>query len=550
MLSLTKKLIPILLALLLVSGCGGEAAPSSSPAPPPAQSRPESSPAPEEETLPAEAAEEADRLALLYETYCGGRAMSGGVFADGRGIYPTEDLAFGWLLEAGLLESRWNEETRCWDIPCSLLDEVNRFFFETMEPFPDGLSEEMVHYAGGPRRLPYTLGEGRDLRLAREKDGSVSRTYHRRMEGEVLTPVTYRFVPARAETVPEVLRGAYQPGDTVYRIAEVTQRPDLLPGHANDIIEIAAPEELLAAAERINRGDYADRHAIYRLTADIDLAGVDWTPMGRNLPVLGEGDERDPNPAGFSGVFDGQGHVIRNLTVTEERGRELTGRQPGGSAEQGCGGAGLFFAVGAEGVVKDLVLEDADIRLPMERPGAGGCTAGLAAAFCRGELQNVAVRGKIRAPYEVGGLVGTLTGPYETAGSAAAGAVTGCTADVEVTGYDTAGGLVGTLHYGTLRNSAAYGTVTAAGITSPYPEEMPRNIGGVVGLSVEGKVDNCHGGAAVRTLVPARCVGSFCGLAEGGGIHASTVDRGRAGSWEPVGDYYRLEPEAPEVWFN
>ena len=36
-------------------------------------------------------------------------------------------------------------------------------------------------------------------------------------------------------------------------------------------------EELVAAAERINQARYQDRFDTYLLTADIDLAGVEWT---------------------------------------------------------------------------------------------------------------------------------------------------------------------------------------------------------------------------------------------------------------------------------
>lgn len=42
----------------------------------------------------------------------------------------------------------------------------------------------------------------------------------------------------------------------------------------------------------------------YRLTADVDLAGLDWTPIGTSTYP-------------FAGVFDGNGHSIKNLTLTK-----------------------------------------------------------------------------------------------------------------------------------------------------------------------------------------------------------------------------------------
>ncbi|MDR2559162.1 MAG: Ig-like domain-containing protein [Oscillospiraceae bacterium] len=56
-------------------------------------------------------------------------------------------------------------------------------------------------------------------------------------------------------------------------------------------IPISNREELLAIDDNLS-GDY-------HLTADIDLAGSQWTPLGT-----------------FTGTLDGRGHVIRNLTIT------------------------------------------------------------------------------------------------------------------------------------------------------------------------------------------------------------------------------------------
>jgi len=48
----------------------------------------------------------------------------------------------------------------------------------------------------------------------------------------------------------------------------------------------------------------------YHLTADIDLSGSEWVPIGSSS-------------ASFRGIFDGQGHVIKNLTITQGTGRGL-----------------------------------------------------------------------------------------------------------------------------------------------------------------------------------------------------------------------------------
>lgn len=149
-------------------------------------------------------------------------------------------------------------------------------------------------------------------------------TYQRQSDRGILTPVTYRFVCCELEEVPPLFEETFQPGDTLFQLVSVTQRTDLLPEQESQVIEISTAEELLAAAKRINESGYLQQNDTYLLTADIDLTGVEWTPIGFNERVLTFQDEddpeRDPSRQGFNGVFDGQGHTITGLTITEEQG--------------------------------------------------------------------------------------------------------------------------------------------------------------------------------------------------------------------------------------
>ena len=80
---------------------------------------------------------------------------------------------------------------------------------------------------------------------------------------------------------------------------------------APGVIEIATAEELAAVNE--------DLTADYVLTADIDLRGEEWTPLGAFAPS-GETEEEQetPDPAvAFTGTFDGNGHTISNLTISQ-----------------------------------------------------------------------------------------------------------------------------------------------------------------------------------------------------------------------------------------
>lgn len=70
----------------------------------------------------------------------------------------------------------------------------------------------------------------------------------------------------------------------------------------SDSIPISTRDELEAIKNNLS--------GKYHLTADIDLSGSDWTPIGDN-------SDNSKNSR-FTGVFDGQGYTIYNLTVSEE----------------------------------------------------------------------------------------------------------------------------------------------------------------------------------------------------------------------------------------
>lgn len=71
-------------------------------------------------------------------------------------------------------------------------------------------------------------------------------------------------------------------------------------------LEIGLPEELLDFARMVNSGELSGRADVkVRLTADIDLTGHQWTPIG-----LGK--------AQYAGRFDGCGHTISAVTIQKK----------------------------------------------------------------------------------------------------------------------------------------------------------------------------------------------------------------------------------------
>lgn len=78
---------------------------------------------------------------------------------------------------------------------------------------------------------------------------------------------------------------------------------------------ISSADELAHLAEVVNSPDTNEEYAplCYRLTDDIDISGHDWTPIG-------VGAIYENSPVGiypFTGVFDGDGHTVSGLTVTD-----------------------------------------------------------------------------------------------------------------------------------------------------------------------------------------------------------------------------------------
>lgn len=120
------------------------------------------------------------------------------------------------------------------------------------------------------------------------------------------------------------------------------------------------------------------------LDADIDLAGMEWTPIGNSNTH-------------FRGSFDGQDHYIHNLKVTGSEQQSLNGL---------FGGIGAPTA-GINTVIKNIQLENVEIT----GGTYGGGLAGYARIYKGTNLiiENIKVNGTVTGNI-VGGLVGRVAG--------------------------------------------------------------------------------------------------------------------------------------------
>lgn len=70
-------------------------------------------------------------------------------------------------------------------------------------------------------------------------------------------------------------------------------------------LEIGTAKDLVKFADDYNNNIYKGKTLDVKITDDIDLSGIEWEPIGY--------DNNHP----FEGVFDGQNHVISNMTITK-----------------------------------------------------------------------------------------------------------------------------------------------------------------------------------------------------------------------------------------
>ncbi len=161
-------------------------------------------------------------------------------------------------------------------------------------------------------------------------------------------------------------------------------------GTQNAPYEISNVADLQALADAVNNGtDYSDKY--FKLTADINLSGVEWTPIGRFLG-------KDSSTC-FSGTFDGGRHTISGLTITKTY---------EGATNYSYDAYGLFGAVGNGATISNLTMESPTITLDQAK-NVGALVGGVAYNATRTEVKitNVVVNNAtVQANGRVGGIIG------------------------------------------------------------------------------------------------------------------------------------------------
>lgn len=126
-------------------------------------------------------------------------------------------------------------------------------------------------------------------------------------------------------------------------------------GSQSDPIQIATAAQLKLLADNVNNKVSDYQNVYFKLVDDLDLNDYPWTPIG---VVWFYNDNRNPTP--FSGIFDGNGHVVKGLNV------EIVN-----PALRDNKGAGLFGY--SDGVIRNLAVEGTVVG---SRPDSSGGIVG------------------------------------------------------------------------------------------------------------------------------------------------------------------------------
>ena len=224
----------------------------------------------------------------------------------------------------------------------------------------------------------------------------------------------------------------------------------------------------------------------YYLTQDIDLAGADWTPIGYD----------GGSNLSFGGTFDGQGHVIKNLTIT-------------GANEFN----GLFSCIDSARLL-NIGLENSDIDITAPYNSEAG---GISAVSIQSFVINCYNVGNISAASGItghssasfaGGIIGTDRSDYGTSSVVGycynTGNISTFSSNPDNSTQSHSGGICGSFS-GSISNCFNTGDISSEGGLA--------RAGGICG-ALQGSVENCFNMGKVNST---RDSGGICGYIPDGG---------------------------------
>lgn len=219
-------------------------------------------------------------------------------------------------------------------------------------------------------------------------------------------------------------------------------------------VTIKNAAQLAAFASAVNGGNSYSGYTV-TLAKDIDLNGMEWTPIGnakRSGSILFNHS--------FKGTFDGNNKTIYGLKISVNAGNNEDF------------GVGLFNSVSG-GTIKNFTLDN--VNVSVSDSDAVAAVAGFSVS--NSVISGVTVSGSVSGKDGVGGIVGRMLKE---------GSIKNCSNSATVTANGKAGGIVGSAYYTDLdkyMNIAGCSNTAAITSTTGY-------IGGIVGMNC-GNISGC-----------------------------------------------------------
>ena len=214
-------------------------------------------------------------------------------------------------------------------------------------------------------------------------------------------------------------------------------------GTENDPYQISSAEGLKWFRDKVNNAKTPDETKICAvLTADIDLNNEEWTPIGPS------------ESSAYTGTFDGQGHTVRNLSITGDVKR-----------------AGLFGCV-IGGAIRKLTVAGS-VSCTVDQGWCGGI-AGYAERETIENCASLCTVSYTGKDARVGGIVGYVPS------SSSMTIICDCYNIGNITGSSDTGGICGYNLSGRIFNCYNVGEITGSGYVSKiavsaYNDSRPTN---------------------------------------------------------------------------
>ena len=260
-------------------------------------------------------------------------------------------------------------------------------------------------------------------------------------------------------------------------------------GSSGNPYRISTAADLAAIAQQVNSGNTHYKDEYFELSRNIDLGGMEWTPIGKNDSTYW-----------FQGNFDGGSYTISNLTITQETGE---------------GFLGLFGC--NSGTIRNLYIENVKIITAKYGTYPAGAVCGINSNG--GTIEKCGVdSGTIVddiSYYNIGGVCGVNHGT-----------VSQCYNKANLTAKNgKVAGISGANYQGTIENCYNAGTITQTGTNANN-----YLAGGICSYNGSSTIENCLNFGKVTSAN-----GTSYGSGNGGTVNHFYYDIDVCGSLDGTG---------------